>query len=266
MKTRLVPLGTNGYLPSGGRQTMSFLLLGEATALLLDAGTGVARLLEPGLAALLAPYPRLEVLLTHYHLDHVVGLSYLPGVWRGRPARLHAPRPPLTEGEPVAALGRLIAPPLFSHTLDTLPLPVEVRPYAAGELAVGEYPLTVRAQRHPGGSAGVRVGDLLAYCTDTVADPATADFARGVRLLLHEVWLTDEESRAAEAEAGRAGHSAAGEVADLARRAGVGRLWPVHHHPRRSGGDLAALAGAMAVRAGLPVEVPVEGEVYELTG
>jgi ribonuclease BN (tRNA processing enzyme) len=262
MRARLVPLGTSGYLPAAGRQTMSFLLLGESTALLLDAGTGVARLLEPTLAALLAPYPRLEVLLTHYHLDHVVGLSYLPGVWRGRPARIFAPRPPLTEGDPASALGRLIAPPLFPQTLAGLPLPVEVVPYDAGELRVGDLTLTVRAQRHPGGSAGVRVGDLVAYCTDTEADPATAELARGVPLLLHEVWLTDEEAR--RDEAARAGHSAAGEVADLARAAGVGRLWPVHHHPRRDRADLAALARGLAARAGLPVEVATEGEVYEL--
>src|ERR1044072_2904577 len=55
---RLVPLGTNWYIPSHGRQTMCFLLLdGDGAALLLDAGTGLARLLAPEIAALLAPAP-----------------------------------------------------------------------------------------------------------------------------------------------------------------------------------------------------------------
>ena len=53
-------------------------------------------------------------------------------------------------------------------------------------------------------------------------------------------------------------------VVQRARAAGVGRLWIVHQHPRRSAAELAEMAGAMQQRAGLPVEVPVEGEVYEL--
>lgn len=262
MSWRLVPLGTNGFIPAGGRQTMCFLLLAETTALLLDAGTGVGRLLDPALQALLAPYPRLEILLTHYHLDHVVGLSYLPGVWRDRPVRLFAPRPPLTDGDPTTALGRLIAPPLFPFGLAAMPLPIEVVPYDAGALGIGELALTVRAQRHPGGSAGVRVGDRLAYCTDTMADPATVELARGVAVLLHEVWATDEEAR--HDDPARGGHSAAGQVADLARQAAVGRLLPVHHHPRRSSADLAVIARSLGERSGLPVEVPVEGELYLL--
>jgi ribonuclease BN (tRNA processing enzyme) len=85
---------------------------------------------------------------------------------------------------------------------------------------------------------------------------------RGVGTLLHEVWLTDEEAE--RDDAGRTGHSAAGAVAELAREAGVGRLVPVHHHPRRTAADLDALAGALARSAGCPVELPVEGRAIEL--
>ncbi|KAB2958232.1 MAG: MBL fold metallo-hydrolase, partial [Thermoanaerobaculia bacterium] len=216
---RLLPLGTNGYLPGHGRQTMSFLLERGGEVLLLDAGTGVSRLLEPAALALLAGARRLDVVLTHYHLDHVIGLSYLPGVARDLPVRIFAPAPPLTEFGP-EALAALIAPPFFPVTLERLAMPVEVRPYAGPELEAGGFRFEVRAQRHPGGSAGLRLGDELAYVTDTVCDPATVAFARGVGSLLHEVWLTDEEST--RDAAARTGHSAAGEVADLARRARVG--------------------------------------------
>lgn len=261
VRLRLVPLGTGGYFPAHGRQTMSFLLLGAGGALLLDAGSGVARLAEPAVAGLLAGHERLDILLTHYHLDHVVGLSYLPGVWRGRPVRLFAPAPPLVETGPEEALGRLLAPPLFAASLATFPLPVEVVPYREERLEIGPLALRLRAQRHPGGSVGVRIGDEIAYVTDTVLDPETEPFVRGVSLLLHEVWLTDEEAAGGEAE--RSGHSSASAVADLARRAGVGRLVPVHHHPRRTPDELTALAAAMAARSGLPVAIAVEGEPIE---
>lgn len=263
MTLRLVPLGTNGYIPSHGRQTMCFLLLGESEALLLDAGTGLARLVEPEIQQLLAPYPRLDVLLTHYHLDHVVGLSYLPGLWRDRPVRLHCPAPPLVDLGPERALGQLLSPPLFPIPLSEFPSPVEVVPMnGAGTHRIGSLTVRLRRQDHPGGSAGVRLGDLLAYVTDTAADDATSEFARGVRLLLHEAWASDAEAR--ETDPGGHGHSAAAGVARVARGAGAARLMPVHHHPARTAEEVRDLAGAIQeqVGAGVEVVVPEEGKVY----
>lgn len=264
MTLRLVPLGTNGYIPSHGRQTMCFLVVGEGEALLLDAGTGLGRLLQPEIAGLLADCPRLEILLTHYHLDHVVGLSYLPGVWRERPVRLHCPAPPLVDGEPENAMARLLSPPFFPIELAQFPSGVEVVPVdGSGEHRIGSLTLRLRRQSHPGGSAGVRVGDLFVYATDTSADEATAELARGVPLLLHEAWATDDEARAA--DPGGHGHSASAGVARVARAAGVARLMPVHHHPARSEAGVAALAGEIARQApGVEVLVPEEGRIYPL--
>ena len=236
---RLVPLGTNGYFPTHGRQTMSYLVTGPDVALVLDAGTGLGRLAEPEVRAFVESSERLDILLTHYHLDHVVGLSFLPGLWSGRAVRIFAPSPPLTAGGS-EALDRLIAPPLFPVGFSRWPLAVEIVPYSSTRLEIESLSLTLRAQKHPGGSVGVRIDDRLAYVTDTVMDRGTAAFVKGVGTLLHEVWLTDEEAE--RDDAGRTGHSAAGAVADLAREAGVGRLVPVHHHPRRTAADLDALA------------------------
>lgn len=256
---RLVPLGTNGYIPSQGRQSMAYLVLTDDAALLLDAGTGVARLLEPEIEALLEGYERLEVILTHYHLDHVVGISFLPGVWPTRPVRLHAPGPPLVDATPDDALGRLIHPPLFPIPLPEYPMPVELVRLTGDPVVIGGIPVRFRPQQHPGGSAGVRLGDALAYVTDTVADDATAEFAAGVDLLLHEVWLGPG------GEAGSTGHSAADEVARIATRAGVRRLMPVHHHPRATAADLEKLAAELARRVdGVEVILPEEGRVYEV--
>jgi ribonuclease BN (tRNA processing enzyme) len=253
---RLLPLGTNGFIPAAGRQTMSILVERGGEALVLDAGTGLARLLEPAAAETLARIERLDIVLTHYHLDHVVGLSYLPGVTPDRGVRIFAPAPPLTASGP-EALATLISPPLFPVTFDRWPMPVEIVPYSGPELVIGGFRIAVRGQRHPGGSAGLRIGDDLAYVTDTVLDPATEEFVRGVGLLLHEVWLTDEE--AAVEDAGRRGHSAAGPVAELARRAGVGALVPIHHHPRRSSAEVAALGARLGRGSDLVVLSAIEG-------
>ena len=261
---RLAALGAAGYFPSAGRQTMSFLVVAGEVRLLLDAGTGVSRLAQPEIAAELPPGAMLDVLLTHYHLDHVVGLSFLPNLARERRLTIHAPAPPLTQFGP-EALDRLLTPPLFPLPIDRWAMPTSVRSYGADGPTLesaGGLSIRVRAQKHPGGSVGVRIGDELAYVTDTVMDPATADFVRGVKLLLHEVWLSEEE--AAVEDAAKTGHSDAGAVADLAKSAGVGKLWVVHHHPRRSPEAVAAMAERMAARAGLPVEVPVEGRFVQV--
>ena len=258
---KLAVLGTAGYLPAAGRQTMAFLLATGSESVLLDAGTGVARLLEPAISELLPAGRRLDILLTHYHLDHVVGLSYLLGLTADRAITIHAPAPPLTTSGP-EGLTQLLSPPLFPLPIERWPMAVDVAPFCGPELAIGGLAMRLRRQKHPGGSVGVRIGDDLAYVTDSVIDPATVELVRGVKLLLHEVWLTEEE--AAENDPALTGHSDAGAVADLARTAGVSRLWIVHHHPRRSSSDLVRMAESMQRRAGLPVEVPVEGRVYEL--
>ena len=260
---RLVPLGTNGYIPTHGRHTMSFLLLGEE-ALLLDAGTGVARLAEPAIAALLRPYPRLDVLLTHYHLDHVVGLVYLPGLWPDRPVRIAGPAPPLADCGPRRALELLLNPPLCGLPLAEFPMPVEIVELSEPRAELAGLAIALRRQHHPGGSVGVRIGDALAYVTDTSPDPATAELARGVDLLLHEVWKTDEEIGAAPPGEPDGGHSHLSRVAAIARQAGARRVMPVHHHPRRSEGELHAIVAALGERSGCEALLPEEGRVYEV--
>lgn len=259
---RIIPLGTNGFIPTYSRHTMSFLLLGEGAAVLIDAGTGVGRLLEPGLAALLQPYDHLNVILSHYHLDHLVGLTYLTAVCRDQPITLYAPTRPLVDSTPDEAVLRLLQPPLFPVTLPNYPAPVTLIPYSGDSLEIGGFSLRLRRQRHTGGSVGMRFGDRLAYCTDSALDAQTEPFVRGVGLLLHECWLTDEEGGGA--EAGKGGHSGTSDVARLARTAHVGRVMPVHHHPKRTAQDLARIAAQMQTIAGCPALVAEEGQPYDL--
>lgn len=255
---RLMPLGTNGYMPSHCRLTMCFLLRVGDRVLVLDAGTGMARLSEEAVLPMLEGVEALDIVLTHYHLDHVVGLSYLPGVWPDKPVRIWAPCPPMVEADPAEALCQLIHPPLFPLPLPEFPMRVEVERMRGDRVEIGDLEIRMRAQEHPGGSVALRIGDSMAYVTDTVADEATAELASGVDLLLHEVWLGSKDGAAA------AGHSAARDVARLAERAGVRRLMPIHHNPRHSDEDLRALAAELEEGTGAEVILPEEGTVYEV--
>lgn len=260
---RWLPLGTNGFFPSYDRQTMCFLLREGGEVLLLDAGSGLGRLAETGLRLLIADQDRLDIVLTHYHLDHVVGIAFLSGLW-DRPVRLFAPREPLVDADPRAALERLVSPPLFPRRLHDMGLPLEVVPYAGTELAVGGRRLALRRQRHPGGSVGIRVDDALAYVTDTEPDPGTVELVSGVETLLHETWSTRAEATAPGYEP--RGHSTTTAVAEIAGAAGVGRLVPVHHRPDRDGEAVRAVAAELAELAPCPVLLAEEGREYATGG
>src|SRR5215813_12698861 len=74
----LTILGAGGWLPAHGRQTASAVLRNGDEAVVIDAGTGIARLIEQ--PDVLAGVQRLDILLTHFHLDHIAGLAYLPAL------------------------------------------------------------------------------------------------------------------------------------------------------------------------------------------
>lgn len=255
---RIVPLGTNGYFPALKRQTASYLALSDRGAFMLDAGTGVGRLGEPEIASLLAPYHRLNIFLSHYHLDHCGGLAYLAGVW-DRPVRVYAPAPPHCEFTPEDALGTLHNAP-FSTPIKRFPFDVTIVPVSGLSMEVEDTVFRFRSQTHWCGSMGIRIGDEVAYVTDTIVDQETTGFVDGVKLLLHEVWMTDEE--AAVDDVGRRDHSYARGVAEIARSAAVGKVMMIHHKPQRLVDEIETMRTSMESIAEREVIAPVEGRIY----
>jgi ribonuclease BN (tRNA processing enzyme) len=258
----IIPLGTNGFIPTHGRQTQCYLVRRGENAFVIDAGTGLGRLLEAPMARALVGLERLEIVLTHYHLDHTVGLSYLTAVAASLPVRIHAPEPPLVDGTH-EALARLVAPPLFPIRFADFPSGVEIVPYRGERLEVAGATLRLRRQRHAGGSVGMVVDGRLAFCTDCEVDEGSVDFVRGAQMLVHEMWVTDEEAAAG---AQRRGHSTVEELAALASAAGVATVLPMHHHPTRSPDDLEGLEARLAELTAARVRLPLEGREYAVGG
>ncbi|MEW6425947.1 MAG: MBL fold metallo-hydrolase [Bacillota bacterium] len=259
---KLIPLGTNGFFSFNNRYTASYLLLiNDFTALILDAGTGFARLLDPAVQQLLVG-KELFVILSHFHLDHMVGLSFLTGVLPDRDVTVYAPGPPLVQAAPTEALAGLLNPPLYSLKLDVLPLQIRS---ITKDFRINNIEIRVRAQKHPGGSIGIRIGNFVAYITDTIADRETIPFVKGVDVLLHEVWLTDREAmeaREADGVFAREKHSWAGAVAEIASEAGVKALAPIHHPPWRSEKEIFNLISNLP--GTFTPLVLKEGQVYDL--
>jgi ribonuclease BN (tRNA processing enzyme) len=239
-------LGTAGWMPTAHRGTTSVLVRAGDRALLLDAGTGAARLVsEPGL---LDGATRLDVLLTHFHLDHVCGLLYLAAT--GLPVEVHAP------GEWLygSASAQVLAPLLRAPVSPFASQPFAIRELDPGGGTIAGVPVALRAQlRHWAPTAGIRIGDALALVTDTAFDEGTVGFVAGVGHLLHEAWSTSHEPASVE------GDATAAQAGQVAAEAGVARLTLLHLHPRA---DPAALERD-ARAAFAPAEVGIDGR--ELT-
>lgn len=260
---KLIPLGTNGYFPGNGRHTASYLYINGGDVLLLDAGTGIHRLAEdPDIRDLLNHTDTLHVVLTHYHYDHVMGLFFLAAAYPVGRIVLHAAAPPFVDTDPGEAIHHFFSPTFYSDFERAFDGRAEIRPISEPCFSIGDLPVQVWRNTHPGGSLSLRIDEEFVYATDRAVSPGDEDHVRGARVLLHEVWVTDEE--AAECPDHLEKHSSLGQVADLARAAGVSQLMPIHHRPGRTLKTLERMALELSERSGVKVVLPEEGRVYEL--
>ncbi|MEK6239019.1 MAG: MBL fold metallo-hydrolase [Planctomycetales bacterium] len=230
---KLVLLGTTGYHPSNARHTACMML--PESGVLFDAGTAMFRARDYLIT------DEIDVFLSHAHLDHIVGLTFLLDVLYGREMKrvtIHG-RP-----EDLQAIDEhLLAPALFPIKLpyEYRPLTTEI-PIASGG-TITHFPL-----KHPGGCVGYRAdwsGRSMAYVTDVTAD-ASADYVekiRGVDLLIHECYFPDHLAELA----ARTGHSHITPVAEVARAAEVGRLVLVHINPLADEYGMPDLAAAREI-------------------
>jgi ribonuclease BN (tRNA processing enzyme) len=195
------------------------------------------------------------VVLSHYHLDHTVGLTYLSGLFHGekRPVRFAGPRAGFVEYGPAEALSRLTAPPLSSRHFNQFPFPVEIVEFGPGGFELDGIPVFASGQSHPGGSATIRIADIICYATDIAASGNDLPLAAGVRFLLHESW-------SCESQAPVGVHSGFVEALGRAEKNRVGSLVPVHFGPDLSEEDIQRLAEA----AKPPVHVVIPREGYSL--
>ncbi|MHB0916041.1 MAG: MBL fold metallo-hydrolase [Thermoleophilia bacterium] len=231
-------LGSGGWIPTLKRETTCAILSTDDALFIFDAGTGLARLLEDRFRHLLEGDREVHLLLSHYHLDHVAGLLYLPGMFRGRAVTIHAPAAAIAGAEPREVIGSVIRKPFTPQDLDQMPLDVRIEAVKEGEQEIAGLPVRVRKQIHADPSVAYRIGDLLVFATDTASDPGTAEFSRGAVMLVHEAWIDgiEENDPATEHIAREAyiAHASARQAAALAAAAGVDQLVLCHLNPLRS--------------------------------
>ncbi len=224
-------LGSAGYHPNEWRHTTCLAL--PELGIVLDAGTGFFRLRD-----LLRRYAGgiVDVLLSHAHVDHAMGLTFYLDVARdaARPGALADSAGALTHRFRVHGAPHhleAVRSGLFGGPLFPLPCPFEMRP-VAGEFELGLARVRSTSLPHPGGSVAYRIshpalaGDL-AYVTDTRATVVPRPFVAGVRTLVLECNFTDDLRELAEASL----HSTLSEALRLAWDSGAERTVLIHMNP-----------------------------------
>ena len=272
--------GTRGSLASPGAETARYggntscVEVGDSngSVLVLDAGTGIRRLGT----SLPRNLRRVDILLTHLHMDHIQGLGFFAPLYDPAVA-VHIWGPASTTVSLRARLMRYLSPPLFPVHLRDLPCCLEVHEVPCGDFEVGPFHISCALVCHPGPTVGYRIataGAVLAYIPDhepalgNRAFPPSADWtsgyqtAAGADLLIHDAQYSLEEY-AAHVGWGHCGIEDALAFAQLAR---VKHLVPFHHDPAHSDDDLDRLlvAATAAARPAFSVTPGTEGHTFKL--
>ena len=278
---RVLFWGCRGTIASPGADTARYggntscveVRLDDGTLLILDAGTGARAL---GQARLGESPSRIDLLITHLHVDHIEGLGFFEPIWRAE-TDLHVWGPPSPIDSHDQRLAKYFSPPLFPLHLSEVPAHVTFHDAPEGSWTIGGATVHSTAIQHQGITVGYRVeadGAAVTYLTDHEpalgADIETAlpEWISGAALawkadlLIHDCQYTDEEY---EARVGF-GHTRATDFAAFAAKVGARRLALFHHDPFHSDDELDAIRERVLERWSVePSRVVIATEGAELT-
>ncbi len=282
---RIKVWGARGSVPApgpemnryGGNTSCVQVTFRDGSQLILDAGTGIRTL---GLE--LTESPRVGILLTHLHLDHIQGLMFFPPCFRSD-AEITIWGPSSPEASLEDRVARYISAPLSPVEVRELPCSVAFRDAPATEWQIGDVLIRAEAVTHRGPTLGYRLTDgetTLCYIPDH--EPALGaplaqvenewisgyDLARDADLLIHDCQYTDDEYPA---HAGW-GHSALSDTLTFADRVGADRTLLFHHDPLHTDAMLDALGATATAAWGAlghaddTIGLAHEGDEFEFTG
>jgi phosphoribosyl 1,2-cyclic phosphodiesterase len=275
--------GARGSIPAPGPHTALYggntscvqVTLSDGNVLVLDAGSGI-RDLGPSCAQA----ERINILLTHLHLDHIQGLLFFAPFFRpdveiviwGPPARGRSLRD---------RIARYLSAPLSPVEIRSLPAKVSFRKCPVDEWEIGSARIRAAAVNHRGPTLGFRISEgdaALCYLPDhepglgVPLDRVEQDWISGFALaercslLLHDCQYTDDEY----SQRIGWGHSRVSDALLFARRSDAEHVLLFHHDPLHTDSQLDLLhRGADEHWRGLggspgAVAMAVEGEEIEL--
>jgi phosphoribosyl 1,2-cyclic phosphodiesterase len=247
--------GTRGSLASPGTDTARYggntscvsVQGDEGTLIVLDAGTGIRNLgqtLPPSLR-------RVDILLTHLHMDHIQGLPFFAPL-RREGVEIHIWGPASTTLSLDARLQKYLSPPLFPVSVRELAADFHFHELPTDVMEIGEFRVNAQLIIHPNPTIGYRIQSKNAsvtYLPDH--EPALGGrtfgtdnswtsgyrLAEGADLLIHDTQYTKEEYR----HRLGFGHSSIEHAFRFAELSSVKHFAPFHHDPTHNDDTLDRL-------------------------
>ncbi len=217
----LIILGSAAAIPNHQHHNTHLALVNGEDVILVDcSGMPTLRLAEAGIT-----FDQIgDIILTHFHPDHVGGLPLLlMNMWllgRTRALRIYGLNHTLERLEDLMGFYHWEDWPKF------FPVAFHRLPEQAGVLVLEGEGLQIFSSPvdHVVPTIGLRfdfpeVGYRLVYSSDTAPCQAILDLAREADVLIHE------------ATGGSRGHSTAAQAAELAAKANVKHLYLIHYDP-----------------------------------
>jgi phosphoribosyl 1,2-cyclic phosphodiesterase len=243
-----IPVPGAGVAGFGGNTSCVQVTTADGTEVILDAGSGIREL---G-AALIGRRRKVHILLTHLHLDHILGLMFF--------APLFDPDVEVTVWGPTSAgrplrerLARYISSPLSPIEIRDLPAAMTFEDAARPPWRIGGIEVRASLVAHRGPTLGYRLTSektSLCYLPDhepglgqdlRTADPKWISghaLARGASLLIHDGQYTDVEYPARRGW----GHSSISDALAFAQRSGCAHTLLFHHDPAHDDDQLGEIA------------------------
>jgi ribonuclease BN (tRNA processing enzyme) len=243
--------GVRGSIPTTGPETANYggntsctVVSEQNWFLVLDGGSGMQKfnLLKN------TDIKRVDILLTHLHLDHIQGLGFFNPFFDPT-LDVHIWGPVSSTHSLHSRLSRYLSPPLFPVLLRDLPCKLILHEIENSSFDIGPFTIQSRFIIHPGPTVGFRIAgqhSVFTYIPDH--EPALGrldmdgdkkwisgiDLALNTDLLLHDAQFTAREYKN---KIGW-GHSSMEDAAKFAFLAEVKHLLLTHHDPAHSDLDL----------------------------
>jgi phosphoribosyl 1,2-cyclic phosphodiesterase len=274
--------GTRGSLASPGADTARYggntscvsVQGREGTLLVLDAGTGIRPLGQ----SLPSKMDRVDILLTHLHMDHIQGLPFFTPLRRPG-GEIHIWGPASTTLGLHARLQKYLSPPLFPVSVRELAARFHFHELPAHVIEIGEFEIKAQLIIHPNPTIGYRIESresTVTYLPDHEPALAGSTFphdkewtsgyrlAEGTDLLIHDSQYTDEEypNRLG------FGHSSIRHAFEFAKLSSVQHFAPFHHDPTHNDDTLDQMFKQTLeiIQPSFPVTPSREGLTIEVPG
>ena len=209
IKMKIKLWGVRGSIPTtgpdtekyGGNTSCATVAYGDSL-LVLDGGTGIWPV-----SGMASSFKRIDILLTHLHLDHIQGLGFFSPLFD--PSKeIHIWGPASGSQSLFSRISRYLSPPLFPVLLRDVPCKLELHEVSHSIFDIGPFHIQSGYVIHPGPTVGYRVmREKLVFTYMPDHEPALGshgminepkwvsgyDLADQADILLHDSQYTKEE-------------------------------------------------------------------------